>query len=80
MERRTASRPRRVPSLEVGRQALAEKRAPVQADMVRPAIRLLSEWFYFDRPGPRLGRSRLLRFVPLLNQGNRIVHYRLAMT
>lgn len=45
-----------------------------------PGIRLLSEWFYFDRPEPRLGRSRLLRFVPLLNKGNRIVHYRLATT
>jgi hypothetical protein len=48
--------------------------------MLRPGIRLLSELFYFDRPEPRLGRSRLLRFVPLLNKGNRIVHYRLATT
>jgi len=43
-----------------------------------PGIRLLGEWFYFDRPEPRLGRSSLLRFVPLLNKGNRIVHYRLG--
>ncbi|MBU0494210.1 MAG: class I SAM-dependent methyltransferase [Chloroflexi bacterium] len=42
-----------------------------------PGVRLLDEWFYFDRPEPRLGRTRLLRFVPLLNKGSSIVHYRL---
>jgi O-methyltransferase involved in polyketide biosynthesis len=43
-----------------------------------PGICLLGEWFYFDRPEPRLGRVRLLRFVPLLNGANSIVHYRLG--
>jgi O-methyltransferase involved in polyketide biosynthesis len=43
-----------------------------------PGIRLLDEWFYFDRPEPRLGQTRLMRFVPLLNKGSSIVHYRLG--
>ena len=43
-----------------------------------PGIRLLDEWFYFDRPEPRLGQTRLLRFVPLLNKGSSIVHYQLG--
>ena len=43
-----------------------------------PGIRLLDEWFYFDRPEPRLGLTRLLRFVPLLNRGSSIVQYRLG--
>ena len=43
-----------------------------------PGIRLLDEWFYFDRPEPRLGWTRLMRFVPLLNQGNSIVRYQLG--
>ncbi len=42
-----------------------------------PGIRLLDEWFYFDGPEPRLGRARLMRFVPLLNRGSSIVRYRL---
>lgn len=43
-----------------------------------PGIRLLDEWFYFDRPEPRLGWTGLLRFVPLLNRGNSIVQYQLG--
>lgn len=43
-----------------------------------PGIRLLSEWFYFDQPEPRLGRTRLLRFVALLNKGSSVVHYQLG--
>ncbi len=43
-----------------------------------PNIRLLDEWFYLDRSEPRLGWTRLLRFVPLLNRGNSIVQYRLG--
>jgi O-methyltransferase involved in polyketide biosynthesis len=42
-----------------------------------PGIRLLSDWSYFDRPEPRLGSARLLRFVPLLGRGGSVVHYRL---
>ncbi len=41
-------------------------------------IRLLSEWFYFDAPEPRLGLSRLLRFVPPLGRGVGIYRYRLG--
>lgn len=41
-------------------------------------IRLLDEWFYFDQPEPRLGQTKLLQFVPLLNRGNSIVRYRLG--
>jgi O-methyltransferase involved in polyketide biosynthesis len=43
-----------------------------------PGIRLLGEWFYFDQPEPRLGRTSLLRFVPFLNKGSSVVRYRLG--
>ena len=41
-------------------------------------IRLLGEWFYFDEPEPRLGRARLLRYVPLMGKGVGIFRYRLG--
>ena len=41
-------------------------------------IHLLQEWFYFDEDEPRLGAARLLRFVPGLRHGARILHYRLG--
>ncbi len=41
-------------------------------------IRLLSEWYYFDQPEPRLGAMRLMRWVPGLGHGAKIVHYRLG--
>ena len=43
-------------------------------------IRLLSEWFYFDRPEPRLGSMRLMRFIPPLARGVGIFHYQLGQT
>jgi O-methyltransferase involved in polyketide biosynthesis len=43
-------------------------------------IRLLSEWFYFDRPEPRLGSAHLMRHVPFLARGVGIFHYQLGST
>jgi len=42
-------------------------------------IRLLSEWFYFDRPEPRLGSSQLMRYIPLFAKGVGIFHYQLGI-
>jgi O-methyltransferase involved in polyketide biosynthesis len=41
-------------------------------------IRLLDEWFYFDRPEPRLGASQLMRYIPPLAKGVGIFHYQLG--
>jgi len=41
-------------------------------------IRLLDEWFYFDRPEPRLGASRWMRYVPFLGKATGVFHYRLG--
>lgn len=39
-------------------------------------IRLLDEWFPFDRPEPRLAHVRWMRHVPLLAKVMGIFHYR----
>jgi O-methyltransferase involved in polyketide biosynthesis len=41
-------------------------------------IRLLDEWFYFERPEPRLGAAQLLRYCPPLAKGVGIFHYQLG--
>jgi O-methyltransferase involved in polyketide biosynthesis len=41
-------------------------------------IRLLDEWFYFDRPEPRLGTSQLMRNFPPLAKSVGIFHYQLG--
>ncbi len=43
-----------------------------------PGIRLLSQWYYFDKPEPRLGAFQLMRYIPFLARMVRIVHYRLG--
>ncbi len=43
-----------------------------------PGIRLLSRWYYFDKPEPRLGAFQIMRFFPFLARVVRIVHYRLG--
>lgn len=43
-------------------------------------ISLLSAWYYFDAPEPRLGATRLLRFFPPFGRGAGIYHYRLGST
>jgi O-methyltransferase involved in polyketide biosynthesis len=43
-------------------------------------IRLLSAWYYFDAPEPRLGATRLMRFFPPFGRGAGIYHYRLGST
>jgi O-methyltransferase involved in polyketide biosynthesis len=41
-------------------------------------IRLLDEWFPFDRPEPRLAHVRWMRHVPVLSRVMGIFHYRLG--
>jgi O-methyltransferase involved in polyketide biosynthesis len=41
-------------------------------------IRLLDEWFYFDRPEPRLGAAQWMRHLPPLAKGTGIYHYQLG--
>jgi hypothetical protein len=41
-------------------------------------IRLLDEWFPFDRPEPRLARLRWMRYIPLLAKVMGIFRYRLG--
>jgi O-methyltransferase involved in polyketide biosynthesis len=43
-----------------------------------PGIRLLSQWYTFDEPEPRLGAFRLMRHIPFIARMVRIVHYRLG--
>ena len=43
-----------------------------------PGIRLLSQWYYFDKPEPRLGAFQLMRYIPFVARVVRIVHYRLG--
>ncbi len=42
-------------------------------------IKLLSEWFYFDHPEPRLGIARLMGYLPFLAKGVGIFHYQLGV-
>ncbi len=41
-------------------------------------IKLLSQWFYFDQPEPRLGVYQLMRYFPFLSHGVGIFHYQLG--
>ena len=43
-------------------------------------IRLLDEWFPFDRPEPRLAQLRWMRYIPLLAKVMGIFRYRLGKT
>lgn len=43
-------------------------------------IRLLDEWFPFDRPEPRLAYLRWVRYIPLLAKVMGIFHYQLGQT
>lgn len=43
-----------------------------------PGIRLLSQWYYFDNPEPRLGVFQIMRYFPFIARMVRIVHYRLG--
>ncbi len=42
------------------------------------SVRPLDEWFYFDRPEPRLGAFALMRYCPPLVKGVGIFHYQLG--
>ncbi len=41
-------------------------------------IRLLEEWFYFERPEPRLGAMQMMRYIPAMRKASGIFHYRLG--
>ena len=41
-------------------------------------IALLEEWYYFDKPEPRLGAMQWMRHFPLLGKSAGIFHYRLG--
>jgi O-methyltransferase involved in polyketide biosynthesis len=41
-------------------------------------LRLLSQWYYFDAPEPRLGSFRWMRFIPFMAKSTGIFHYRLS--
>ncbi len=41
-------------------------------------IRLLAEWYYFDRPEPRQGISQLMRYIPAFGKGVGIYQYQLG--
>ncbi len=43
-----------------------------------PGICLLGQWYYFDKPEPRLGAFQLMRYIPFFARAVRIVHYRLG--
>lgn len=43
-----------------------------------PGIELLQEWYYTDRPEPRLGPSQWVRYIPSLARGVGIFRYRLG--
>jgi hypothetical protein len=43
-----------------------------------PGISLLEEWFYFDRPEPRMNAYRWMRLIPLLGKSTGIFHYKLG--
>ncbi len=43
-----------------------------------PGIHLLSQWYYFDKPEPRLGAFQLMRYIPFIARAVRIVRYRLG--
>ncbi len=41
-------------------------------------IRLLEEWFYFERPEPRMGAMQMMRYIPAIRKANGIFRYRLG--
>ncbi len=41
-------------------------------------IRLLEEWFYFERPEPRMGAMQMMRHIPPIRKASGIFHYRLG--
>ena len=45
-----------------------------------PGIRLLSEWFPFSRPEPRLAKFQWARNIPLIAKTMAVYHYRLGDT
>ena len=40
-------------------------------------LHLLSHWYYFDKPEPRLRTFRWIRFIPFMAKATGILHYRL---
>ena len=43
-----------------------------------PGFRLLDEWYYFDRPEPRLRAYYWIRYFPVIAKSSGVFHYRLG--
>jgi O-methyltransferase involved in polyketide biosynthesis len=43
-----------------------------------PGIRLLSQWYTFDKPEPRQGAFQIMRHIPFIARAVRVLHYRLG--
>ena len=41
-------------------------------------IHLLEEWYYFERPEPRLGSMQMMRRIPAIRKASGIFQYRLG--
>jgi len=41
-------------------------------------LRLLDQWYYFDKPEPRLRAFGWMRLIPFLARSTGIFHYRLG--
>ncbi|MCW5853645.1 MAG: class I SAM-dependent methyltransferase [Anaerolineae bacterium] len=75
LHRSTLLHPAARQTLALLRWGLADNREP---ETWAESIQLLSEWYYFDQPEPRLGVMRLLRWVPGIARGAKILRYRLG--
>jgi methyltransferase (TIGR00027 family) len=65
----------RSPAVAQPRWGLKDDRA---VEAWAPGICLLSRWYYFDQPEPRLGALRFMRYIPFIARMVRVVHYRLG--
>lgn len=73
----------RIHNLELSRSKVRARLGWALKDSHEPetwgaGIRLLSEWYYFDRPEPRLGIYQLMRYMPAFGKGVGIFLYQLG--
>ena len=54
-------------------------KSPRDIEQWGPGIRLLSQWYYFEKYEKRLGASQLMRYFPPLGRSVGIFHYRLCI-
>jgi O-methyltransferase involved in polyketide biosynthesis len=69
---------RRVRRTKVGARCQWALKRGIELESWGDGIRLLDEWFPFSQPEPRLGRTKWVRFIPLLVKTTGIFHYRLG--